>query len=270
MGPRLRRPGARASRWPPRSAPSTREPGRAGALDARLLPAGRRLERAHHVRGGAPARRPLVLRPAHPRDAVRPADPVDDRVVPGRRRPGWSTRSRCPTSRRPRQLPSSPSGTAISTAPRRSTGRASGRWTCATSTSRSSSTGAAERTHAPGRLDARRRAAPGRPALHAAVLAYASDYTLLEPVLRAHGRGWSDPGLKAASLDHAMWWHRPGPGRRLAPLRAGQPFGPGCPRPRHRQDLHPGRGSRRHGRAGGHAPGPARHTVVRRARRLEA
>ena len=50
---------------------------------------------------------------------------------------------------------------------------------------------------------------PDEPALHAAVLAYASDYTLLEPVLRAHGRSWSDPGLKAASLDHAMWWHRP-------------------------------------------------------------
>jgi acyl-CoA thioesterase-2 len=50
---------------------------------------------------------------------------------------------------------------------------------------------------------------PDDAALHAAVLAYASDYTLLEPVLRAHGRGWSDPGLKAASLDHAMWWHRP-------------------------------------------------------------
>jgi acyl-CoA thioesterase-2 len=50
---------------------------------------------------------------------------------------------------------------------------------------------------------------PDDPALHAAVLAYASDYSLLEPVLRAHGRAWSEPGLKAASLDHAMWWHRP-------------------------------------------------------------
>jgi len=50
---------------------------------------------------------------------------------------------------------------------------------------------------------------PDDPALHAAVLAYASDYPLLEPVLRAHGRSWSDPGIKAASLDHAMWWHRP-------------------------------------------------------------
>jgi acyl-CoA thioesterase-2 len=50
---------------------------------------------------------------------------------------------------------------------------------------------------------------PDDPRLHTAVLAYASDYVLLEPVLRAHGRNWSDPGFKAASLDHAMWWHRP-------------------------------------------------------------
>jgi acyl-CoA thioesterase II len=50
---------------------------------------------------------------------------------------------------------------------------------------------------------------PDDPALHAAVLAYASDYTLLEPVLRAHGVTWSHPGLRVASLDHAMWWHRP-------------------------------------------------------------
>jgi acyl-CoA thioesterase-2 len=50
---------------------------------------------------------------------------------------------------------------------------------------------------------------PDDPALHAAVLAYASDYSLLEPVLRANGRSWSEKGLKVASLDHAMWWHRP-------------------------------------------------------------
>jgi len=45
--------------------------------------------------------------------------------------------------------------------------------------------------------------------LHAAVLAYCSDYSLLEPVLRRHGLSWSDPRLRAASLDHAMWFHRP-------------------------------------------------------------
>ena len=45
--------------------------------------------------------------------------------------------------------------------------------------------------------------------LHAAVLAYASDYVLLEPILRRHGVGWGDPRLRPASLDHAMWFHRP-------------------------------------------------------------
>jgi acyl-CoA thioesterase-2 len=51
---------------------------------------------------------------------------------------------------------------------------------------------------------------PEDPLLHAAVLAYCSDYSLLEPVLRRHGLAWSDPRLRAASLDHAMWFHRPG------------------------------------------------------------
>jgi acyl-CoA thioesterase-2 len=45
--------------------------------------------------------------------------------------------------------------------------------------------------------------------LHRAVLGYASDYTLLESVLRHHGLAWATPGLRVASLDHAMWWHRP-------------------------------------------------------------
>lgn len=50
---------------------------------------------------------------------------------------------------------------------------------------------------------------PDDPGLHAALLAYASDFTILEPVLRRHGISWSLPGLRVASLDHAMWWHRP-------------------------------------------------------------
>ncbi|HEX3513536.1 MAG TPA: acyl-CoA thioesterase domain-containing protein [Trebonia sp.] len=43
-----------------------------------------------------------------------------------------------------------------------------------------------------------------------AALAYACDYTILEPVLRVLGRSWADEGLVTASLDHAMWFHRPG------------------------------------------------------------
>jgi acyl-CoA thioesterase II len=49
---------------------------------------------------------------------------------------------------------------------------------------------------------------PDDPLLHAAVLAYASDYSLLEPVLRRHGLVWTDPRLRVASLDHSMWFHR--------------------------------------------------------------
>ena len=44
--------------------------------------------------------------------------------------------------------------------------------------------------------------------LHRAALAYASDYSILEPIMRGHGVAWGTPGLKAASLDHAMWFHR--------------------------------------------------------------
>ena len=49
---------------------------------------------------------------------------------------------------------------------------------------------------------------PDDPLLHAAVLAYSSDYSLLEPVLRRHGLVWSDRRLRVASLDHSMWFHR--------------------------------------------------------------
>ena len=44
--------------------------------------------------------------------------------------------------------------------------------------------------------------------LHRALLAYACDQVMLEPVLRRHGASWASPGLHIASLDHAMWWHR--------------------------------------------------------------
>jgi acyl-CoA thioesterase-2 len=43
----------------------------------------------------------------------------------------------------------------------------------------------------------------------AAVLAYVSDMTLLDTSLRAHGTSIFDRSLQVASLDHAMWFHRP-------------------------------------------------------------
>jgi acyl-CoA thioesterase-2 len=50
---------------------------------------------------------------------------------------------------------------------------------------------------------------PDDPLLHTALLAYASDYSILEPALRAHGLTWAEPDFSTASLDHAMWFHRP-------------------------------------------------------------
>jgi len=45
--------------------------------------------------------------------------------------------------------------------------------------------------------------------LHAALLAYSCDHVMLEPILRRHSLSWTSPGTSIASLDHAMWWHRP-------------------------------------------------------------
>jgi len=50
---------------------------------------------------------------------------------------------------------------------------------------------------------------PKDPAVQEALLAYASDMTLLDTSLFAHGRAVFDPELQVASLDHAMWFHRP-------------------------------------------------------------
>ncbi len=50
---------------------------------------------------------------------------------------------------------------------------------------------------------------PDDPAIHQAALAYVSDYTIMESVYRKHSIAWTHPGLKSASLDHAMWFHRP-------------------------------------------------------------
>jgi acyl-CoA thioesterase II len=42
-----------------------------------------------------------------------------------------------------------------------------------------------------------------------AALTYVCDYTILESLIRRLGLAWADPGLVTASLDHAMWLHRP-------------------------------------------------------------
>lgn len=47
------------------------------------------------------------------------------------------------------------------------------------------------------------------PLVHQALLAFGSDQVILEPLMRRHGASWTTPGISFASLDHAMWWHRP-------------------------------------------------------------
>ncbi len=50
---------------------------------------------------------------------------------------------------------------------------------------------------------------PEDPLLHACVITYASDMSLLDSVLLGHGLRWASGRAKVASLDHAMWFHRP-------------------------------------------------------------
>ncbi|MBY8336282.1 acyl-CoA thioesterase II [Alteriqipengyuania sp. NZ-12B] len=48
---------------------------------------------------------------------------------------------------------------------------------------------------------------PDDPAIHRAVIAYASDYTLLGTAVLPHGLSWMRGELISASLDHAIWFH---------------------------------------------------------------
>jgi acyl-CoA thioesterase-2 len=50
---------------------------------------------------------------------------------------------------------------------------------------------------------------PDDPLLQVCALAFASDLTLLDSVLVGHGLSWGPEGVTGASLDHAMWFHRP-------------------------------------------------------------
>lgn len=50
---------------------------------------------------------------------------------------------------------------------------------------------------------------PDDPAIHQALLAYASDFHFLTTAMQPHGVSWLVPGMQVASLDHAIWFHRP-------------------------------------------------------------
>jgi acyl-CoA thioesterase-2 len=50
---------------------------------------------------------------------------------------------------------------------------------------------------------------PDDPPLHQCVLAYASDLAVMVPSIHPHDAGLLSPGIHSASLDHAMWFHKP-------------------------------------------------------------
>jgi len=50
---------------------------------------------------------------------------------------------------------------------------------------------------------------PEDPSAHRYLLAYASDFHFLTTAMQPHGVSWLTPGMQVASLDHAMWFHRP-------------------------------------------------------------
>jgi acyl-CoA thioesterase-2 len=50
---------------------------------------------------------------------------------------------------------------------------------------------------------------PDDPVVHACLVTYASDMTLLDTTILPFGLSYTSPGLQMASLDHAMWFHRP-------------------------------------------------------------
>lgn len=52
-------------------------------------------------------------------------------------------------------------------------------------------------------------ALPDDPRLHQYLLAYASDFHFLTTAMLPHAISWLSPGMQVASLDHAMWFHRP-------------------------------------------------------------
>ncbi len=50
---------------------------------------------------------------------------------------------------------------------------------------------------------------PFDPVMHACIVTYASDMTLLDTAVLPLGFGWNDQSVQLASLDHAMWFHQP-------------------------------------------------------------
>ena len=96
---------------------------------------------------------------------------------------------------------------------------------------------------------------PDDPKIHQCALAYASDMALLDSVAARHGQALFQDNLMAASLDHAMWFHRPFKADEWMLYSQDSPSASGGRGLARGHDLHPRRrpcGDRRPG-----GPGPA-------------
>ena len=194
------------------AAARTVDPSRPVPLAARLLPAGRRPLAAHHLRRRAhPRRRQLhdAPRQGHP---ARPADVLHERARSTRRSPASTIRAPCRRCRRPRNCRTRRTSSAklIDALPEsmrsywepRAPDRDARRRRLALLHPREETPLQHIWIRANGRLPGRSGRAPG-------VLAYASDFTLLDTALIAHGKLLFDADMQLASLDHALWYHRP-------------------------------------------------------------
>ena len=105
---------------------------------------------------------------------------------------------------------------------------------------------------------------PDDPAIHRCALAYASDMTLLDTALLPHQRSVFDRNIMGASLDHALWFHRPFRADQWLLYTQDSPNLARLPRLRPRPDL---RGRRHPGRLG-RPGGPAARAAARGQARL--
>ncbi len=108
---------------------------------------------------------------------------------------------------------------------------------------------------------------PDDPLLHVCLMTYASDMTLLDTVLLNHGLAWGDKRTMGASLDHAMWFHRPFRADDWLLYYQDTPFVGRRPAASRAARCSPGRGTGRLRHAGGSRAGLGRAEALSEASR---
>ena len=235
--------GSSAARWPARrwSRPGrTVRAGPPGALAARVLPAAGRPGGPDPLRGRPRPRRALLHHPPGRRRPARRDDLQPVRLVPPSPSRVSSTTTRCRTSRRRRRCRRlGPAGPAAGQATSPSGQRARPIDTRDVDGPMSAEATGIRRCGPRGASGCGPTATlPDDPLLHACVVTYASDMTLLDSVLLPHGLSWLDGRTDGVSLDHAMWFHRPFRADEWLLYAQDSPVGLRRPGPGPRRDLH--------------------------------